>query len=539
MKHLFILLLWGTSLAAFSQTRTIINHGQIGLLVNGDYITNNYYYPDKAFLARIDLMNKQILSLIARVAKTEKKIKKTENTLKKQSSSIDSLTAKLQSNVAMLQSAGSNVLDSTLLLKTVLNQYYSIADSAKAQGIEVPDTLYKDAVVTEKFFEGIQELRKDVKSHFDSDNKETYSIESIYQNSKFVVVGEYAENGLAVYKDKRKFGYTDRWLNKIIPPEYDFADKFRYGIAVVKRNRLDGYFYIDKNNKHLFNKKTFKGATGFFKEIGFVKINGKYLVKLKRAYVYDSKKLGWYMISKKGELLRYINRRRLETHIEPQLDSVIYSEQQKVFIGKRTDNNDVLLDINFNEVFTANKIYLFDSTGHYYSIDKGQHAIINKNGEYFIGPSKIQIVFDKNKMTLVRNDKGMELIDAYGKNHHSAIEIFGESEGIYPYRLDASLFNYYILSRDVVLDGTYSQVDSFHHGKAIVKDEKTNRFTIIDSLANSCFNFEPIFIAIQFDESKNIYRCTLEEKTFLFSLECKCVSDCEKFQELLKKRIAK
>ncbi|MGV3598063.1 MAG: WG repeat-containing protein [Bacteroidota bacterium] len=529
MRYLFLILIASCPFVLFSQKK-IINEGQVALLVNGNYTVNNHYYADKALLDRINLMDEQIKSLLQRVERTEKKTKKIE---KKQSKDNDSLQAKyllLQSSMLKLQTTNSNILDSISVLKGIFNDYKALADSIKTQKNEVSDTLYKDVVVTEMVFDGIQQLRNDFSSQTDSENREAFPLDLIYRNSKYVVIGEYADNGLATFKDGHKYGYTDRWFNDdVIKPEYDFADKFRYGIALVKRNDYTDPFYIDKNNNNVFGRE-YKCATGFFKEFGYVKIFGKSLFKYKRAYIYDTK--GWYLLSKSGKLSSF-DRRKLDSNPSEQLDSIVYNEKHKVFIAKAKNNKRILLDIQFNEIYMADWIHEFDSIGHFYSITNGWHAIKNRDGSNFIGPSKRPINFDKYKIAIVEEQDSMRLIDIRGKIHYSALELYNGSEGIYPFKLGDSLYNYFVLSRGIVLDGKYSQVDSFHRGLAVVRYTVTKKFGVINQRAQ--WRIEPVFNSITYNKSDKTFNCIHEGKIFVFDSEGKCVSNCINYKELLEK----
>ena len=110
----------------------------------------------------------------------------------------------------------------------------------------------------------------------------------------FFVSHRLGSEGLAAFmvKDEDgnyKYGYMDEMWNVVIAPQYDSANDFSEGLALVIRKEPHFYGYIDKTGKVIIDTQS-EWAHGDFQEglaravygkncVGFINKKGKYVIK--------------------------------------------------------------------------------------------------------------------------------------------------------------------------------------------------------------------------------------------------------------------
>lgn len=472
--------------------------------IKGDYVEGNKYetniYPTKI--------------LYRNSKSTELSIANIINVNNIQDSTILSLfefTKAFAERLSILEKENISFQNRLDLGDSLLKQQKELYDSLLAMNAKIPDEVVGNLTVSMNYSASAIRIGKEMKLTI-LNGYWGVSYDEIYK-SHYKIVGEFASNGLAVVRQTDKYGFVDKNLNEVIPIMYNFADKFRYGFAMV---RADQYYYINKKGKPVFKNldgsmKTFSIATGFINPFKAYR-HGNY-----------SKYHGWWEISVFGTVMGFLSRNKANLDY---VKDLVYNEKKQVFIGKTTSNKSILLDSRLNVIYEANRITYCDLNSLLYIQNNGKYWFSNFNGKVIGRVSEIPIDFDANGLAIIQYDNGNQaLINTRLKVQKEANVFLYDFDNYYMFKSNG-YFGWYIHTEDFsrpVIMTNYIDVKKFEY-KSYAAVKSISGWGVINYYGRN-------IIPTQYDSvkinSNNTFVCYMKGKARLLGTDGNCVADCD------------
>jgi len=309
----------------------------------------------------------------------------------------------------------------------------------------------------------------------------------------FNSISDFSED-LAVVRAQRKYGYIDINGNVVIPLKYNYADSFSEGLACVRMDNSEEYFYIDKfgNQKIVLNATDIHANSEVER---FCKENDSYL------YFKTDEHFG--LMTRKSEIV-----------IQSKYQEIVLVDlgNKNILAKVRRYNKWGLVDTNGNEVVPCSYDFIGDTQN--YDPDEGiildelsflqrndlltalkfngRWGILNQDCEIVI-PFKYDslVCFGDNDILGVQLNGKWVFIDSYGK-------VIGllQFEGIYPFLNGVAPFllngKYGLMNRSgaIIIPPLYYSVNYFEYEHHSNKYLSYGFFESDEELVDDYFNEE-------------------------------------------------
>jgi hypothetical protein len=307
-----------------------------------------------------------------------------------------------------------------------------------------------------------------------------------------------------------QWGYIDRDGNYVINPQFESADIFRGGVALVKANEKFGF--IDEKGNYTCPPR-FKDATGFFEGIAWVvepdgpptaiDKDGKTLFQIKDADIVSNYVEGLCRVWKEGDnhYYKFINRKG-ETVITGLNADANFSEGLV-----RASNGNKHGYMNKKGEVVIN--YQFDSASDFYNgtavVKLGKkYGVIDKNGKYVINPQFDRIWADKG-LYIIKigekygwcDEKGKILINPQFK----LVDSFGDND-LAPAQLDEQ-WGYIDREGKWAVNPQFDHAFSFSRGMACVSINE--QYGFIDKAGKYVINPQFSSLIYWYDKERAAY----------------------------------
>lgn len=436
------------------------------------------------------------------------------------------------------QEAYSNGENTTALEQLDKTVEYLGATNAKIEALYVKINLVnKDIFTAYKHINTYFEIADESHSDYNALVNEYANLQESRMND--IKKLSFSDEGLAVYKEGDKYGYTDNLGNIKIPIKYEGAHFFTEGLAGVKLNGSWGY--INKNNQVIIPLKYTKvgqfskeeAAVLVGEKIGIINKKGEIMVQIIYDYIkyYDKDRIKIKLNGKFG----FINKK--EEPIIPAIYDYIsdFDDNNHAIVsfngkwGSINKSNETIIPFKYEKKFIFSKKHFDEEVARVKQ--NGKYGFINKKGKEII-PVIYQEIGTFNRGDFSKQIERVKLNNKYGYiNKNNEIIIAINYDDIYPsyYRSKAKHLQnryekFYIVKNngnygvtnyngEIIIPIKYSKISRMRYDKRrsnfpkefFQVKEKYGKHGIIDSDGNEAVPivFDDEFGSLYYSSTKN------------------------------------